>query len=92
MISERVIIQNPNGIHLTPAGYLCKEAINFQSKILIRRGNKEVNAKSVLGVLSACIKSGQEIEIVCDGVDEEVALRAIVKCIKEGLGEQIAKQ
>ncbi|BBF44143.1 phosphotransferase system, phosphocarrier protein HPr [Lachnospiraceae bacterium KM106-2] len=91
MISEHIIVHNLKGIHLTPAGYLCKEAINYESHIAIRIGNKEVNAKSVLGVLSACIKNGQEIEIICNGSDEEKALHAIVKLIKNGLGEKVTQ-
>lgn len=43
--------------------------------------------KSVLSVLGACIKSGDEIELVCDGEDEEEALAALVQAIESGLGE-----
>lgn len=45
------------------------------------------NAKSVLSVLGACIKSGDTIEFVCDGDDEEQALRAVVAAVESGLGE-----
>ncbi len=50
------------------------------------RGNT-ANAKSVLSVLGACIKTGDEIELVCEGADEELALASIVKIIDEGFGE-----
>ena len=46
-----------------------------------------VNAKSVLSVLGACIKSGDEIELVCDGADEDEAMRGVVALIEGGLGE-----
>ena len=45
------------------------------------------NAKSVLSVLGACVKSGDEIEIKCDGVDEQEALTAMVDAVENGLGE-----
>ena len=51
--------------------------------------NEEVNAnaKSVLSVLGACIKSGDEITIICEGEDEEIALSDMVQLVKDGLGE-----
>ena len=45
------------------------------------------NAKSVLSVLGACIKSGDEIEIICDGADEEQALKGMVQLVEDGIGE-----
>lgn len=89
MISGFVVIRNDKGLHLKPTGYLCKEALNFESHITIRIRDKEVNAKSVLGVLSACIKSGDEIELICEGTDEQLALSTLIKEVEKGLGEQI---
>ena len=43
------------------------------------------NAKSVLGLLAARVQQGDEIEVVCDGVDEKEALHAIVKVIQEDM-------
>ncbi len=45
------------------------------------------NAKSVLSVLGACIKSGDEIELICNGEDESEALEHLIQYIKDGLGE-----
>ena len=45
------------------------------------------NAKSVLSVLGACVKSGDEIELICAGADEEAALKTLVEAIESGLGE-----
>ena len=87
MVREKVTIHNPTGLHLRPAGTLCKEAIKYKSKIVFLFHNSEVNAKSVLSVLGACVKSGDEVEFVCDGEDEEEALSSIIKLIKSGLGE-----
>ena len=91
MVSEKVIIKNPTGLHLRPAGLFCKTAIQFGCRITIekttRTGEFSANAKSVLSVLGACIKSGDEITIVCDGEDEESALKEMVQIVKDGLGE-----
>ena len=87
MVSQKVTITNPTGLHLRPAGILCREAMNFKSLVtFLYRGNT-ANAKSVLSVLGACIKSGDEIELVCDGEDEEEALKVLVTLIEEGFGE-----
>lgn len=91
MVSDKVIIKNPTGLHLRPAGLFCKTAMQFGSKITVHKQarHEEVtaNAKSVLSVLGACIKSGDEIEIVCEGSDEEEALEVMIQLVRDGLGE-----
>lgn len=87
MVSEKVIIHNPTGLHLRPAGILCKEAIKYKSMITFHYNNSVANAKSVLSVLGACVKSGDEVEFFCDGEDEIEALDAIISLIKSGMGE-----
>ena len=87
MVRQKVVIKNPTGLHLRPAGILCKEAMQFNSLITFTFRGNTTNAKSVLSVLGACIKSGDEIELFCDGSDENEALTAIVKVIENGLGE-----
>ena len=87
MVSKKGIIKNPTGLHLRPAGVLCKEAMQFKSLITFNFRGGTANAKSVLSVLGACIKSGTEIELVCEGEDEELALKTLVDAIESGLGE-----
>jgi phosphocarrier protein len=87
MVSQKVVIKNPTGLHLRPAGILCKEAMQFKSLITFSFRETTANAKSVLSVLGACVKCGDEIEIVCDGEDEADALKALVTAIENGLGE-----
>ena len=87
MVSQKIKIMNQTGLHLRPAGNLCKEAMKFKSLITFEYRNNVANAKSVLSVLGACIKSGDEINLICDGEDEEEALASLVKAIEEGLGE-----
>ena len=87
MVSQKITISNPTGLHLRPAGIFCNTAVKFDSKITFQFKNTTSNAKSVLSVLGACIKMGDEIELICEGPDEEAALATMVKAIKEGLGE-----
>lgn len=87
MVSQKVVISNPTGLHLRPAGNLCKEAMKFKSLITFAFQGGVANAKSVLSVLGACVKSGDEIELICEGIDEEEALKSLVEAIQNGLGE-----
>ena len=87
MVSAVTVIKNPSGLHLRPAGILCKEALNYKSDILFKIRSTTANAKSVLSVLGACVKSGDEIELMCEGPDEKEAQKAILKLIDSGLGE-----
>ena len=91
MVNGKVKIKNPTGLHLRPAGLFCKTAMQFKSKITVLKKKKHedvtANAKSVLSVLGACIKRGDETEIVCEGPDEEAALKEMVQLVEDGLGE-----
>ena len=87
MVSRNVTVSNMTGFHLRPAGVLCKIAMNFQSSVHFRYRTSLANAKSVLSVLGAGVRQGDEIEIICEGMDEADALEAIVKGIEDGLGE-----
>ncbi len=87
MVSQNVVVKNPTGLHLRPAGILCKEAIQFKSLITFSFRDTTANAKSVLSVLGACVKSGDEITLCCEGEDEEEALKRLVEVIEAGLGE-----
>ena len=88
MVSQKVKIKNPTGLHLRPAGVLCKSAIEYSSVVTFKYGGENIaNAKSVLSVLGACIKSGDEIELICEGEDEDKALHEMIALIESGLGE-----
>ena len=89
MVSKKVLVSNPSGFHLRPAGMLCDAAVQFQSHINFKyKDQGEANAKSVLSVLGACVRNGDEIEICCDGEDEEEALKTLVDLVESGFGEK----
>ena len=91
MVKGKVKIKNPTGLHLRPAGLFCKTAMQFDCKITVlkktRHEEVSANAKSVLSVLGSCIKSGDEIEIICEGTDEQDALGTMIQLVEGGLGE-----
>jgi phosphocarrier protein len=61
--------------------------MKFKSLVTFVFKDNIANAKSVLSVLGACVKCGDEIELVCEGEDEEEALAGLVQAIEDGLGE-----
>lgn len=87
MVSRKIQVVNPSGLHLRPAGLLCQTSMKFKSKIFIMYQDKEINAKSVLNVMASGIKCGTEIEVQCTGDDEEEALEAVCTLITTGLKE-----
>jgi phosphocarrier, HPr family len=88
MLSRKITIKNPSGLHLRPAGVLSQTAMKFKSDIIIEYGEKKIVAKSVLNVMAAGIKSGTEVTLVVDGEDEEEAMKTLVEAIESGLGEK----
>lgn len=87
MVSKKVTIKNPTGLHLRPAGELCKTAIQFKSKVTFAFDGGTSNAKSVLSVLGACVRGGAVIELVCEGEDEQTALEHLVDLLEHSLQE-----
>ncbi len=87
MVNQKIVIKNPTGLHLRPAGILCKEAMQYKSLITFKFRENTANAKSVLSVLGACVKCGDEIELFCEGEDEQEAMAALIAAIDNGLGE-----
>lgn len=88
MVTQTIVVAEISGLHLRPAGKISEVSLQYTSKIQIRKGNQIANAKSVLGLLAARVQQGDAIEIICDGIDEEEALVAIVKAIQDGFGLQ----
>lgn len=87
MVSQKVKIKNPTGLHLRPAGVLCNKALEYKCTTEFIFGSYTGNAKSILSVLAACVKCGDEIELRCNGDDEKEALQDLVYSIETGLGE-----
>ena len=87
MVSEELKLINPSGLHLRPAGSLCKEALKYDSKINIIFKDTTANAKSVLSVLATCVKYCDTVTFTCEGRDEKEAMEALRNLINSGFGE-----
>ena len=85
MVKQKVTVKNETGLHLRPAGLLCRTAMLYKSHITLAYEGTVANAKSVLSVLGAGVKPGYELEITCEGMDEQEALDAIVELFESGL-------
>lgn len=87
MVSAELLVKNPSGLHLRPAGIVSKLAASFPCDVTIVVGEKRVNAKNVLGLMASAIKCGTTIVLECSGDDEQKALDALSTEINSGLGE-----
>lgn len=86
MVSREIRIDNKLGIHLRPAGAMCNEAVKYNSVISFSKdADKTANAKSVISILAAGVKSGDTITITAEGDDEQEALEAVFKALKQSL-------
>ncbi len=87
MVSQKVIVSNPSGIHARPASVLVKTTSKCTSNVFILVEGRKIVAKSILNIMAAAIKKGTEIEVQCDGENEVEDLKTVVDLIESGLGE-----
>lgn len=85
MVEFKYVIKHAQGIHARPAGLFVKEAATFPCAVTICKGDKEVDAKRILGVMGLGVKCGEEITIKADGDKEELAIDALKKFLEENL-------
>lgn len=87
MVSKRTKIINPMGLHMRPAGMFAREMMKFSCDVSLIIQDREINAKSIMNLMAACIKCGSELEVRCNGEDERAALDKAIELIEGGLGE-----
>lgn len=88
MVSKTVSVVNEQGLHMRPAGMLAKAAAaHKECTVKLNVNGKTVNAKAVMQIMSAGIKCGTEVEIVCEGADEQAALDEVAGMFEGGFGE-----
>lgn len=90
MVSKTVVVKNKSGLHLRPAAEFSKIAGACQSEITLVKGPKRVNPKSTLFLMSAGVKCGDEIELICTGETENEDMQTLIDAIDSGLGEEEA--
>lgn len=87
MIAADVTVINKLGLHARAATKLVTVASVFNAEVTLKRGAREINAKSIMGVLTLAASIGTELTVTTDGPDEEDALGAILKLINDRFGE-----
>ena len=87
MANRELTIVNKLGLHARAAAKLVSLASGFESEITIRRGEQEVNAKSIMGVMMLAAAKGVEIEVSADGADADEALSEIARLVQNRFGE-----
>lgn len=87
MIKASVTISNKLGLHARASAKLTKMAGSFPCEVWLSRGERRVNAKSIMGVMMLAAAKGTTIGIETDGADETEAMQAILNLINDRFGE-----
>lgn len=81
----KYVIKDTAGIHARPAGLFVKVATTYPCTVTICKGEKEVDAKRILGVMGLGVKCGEEITVKAEGEREEEAIEELKKFLEENL-------
>ena len=87
MVKTTVTISNQLGLHARASAKLTKLAGGFSSAVHLSRNGRRINAKSIMGVMMLAAGLGADVEIECEGPDEQAALEALVALINDKFGE-----
>lgn len=79
MITKKILIKIPTGLEARPVALLVQVASQYESNIYVECEEKKVNAKSIMGMMSLALAAGEEVTVIADGSDEEVAMENIEK-------------
>ena len=82
MVRKAVTI-NCEGLEARPIAMLVQKASQFASTVHIEVGTKKVNAKSIMGMMSLSVCSGEEVVVIAEGADEETAVDAIEAYLRQ---------
>lgn len=86
--SENLTIVNKLGLHLRAAAELVKVANKFKSQIIIHHGVQNVNAKSLMGLMTLAAAKGTELEFSAEGDDAKEALAGLKQLLAQKFGEK----
>ena len=87
MIKTTTTISNKLGLHARASAKLTKLAGSFPCEVWISKGDRRVNAKSIMGVMMLAAGIGSEVELETDGVQEQEAMDALLALIADKFGE-----
>jgi phosphocarrier protein HPr len=87
MISESVTVVNQLGMHARAAAKFVHLAARYESRVRVARDSREMDGKSIMGILLLAAARGSTIVISAEGQDEGDAVRALVALVQSGFGE-----
>ena len=87
MTKTSITISNKLGLHARASAKLSKLAGSFQCEVQMSRNGRQVNAKSIMGVMMLAAGIGTQVELETSGADEEAAMQALVALINDKFGE-----
>ncbi len=88
MVKKEISVKNKTGLHARPASEFVKKASSFKSSIFIEFKERSINAKSIVGILSAGIGYGSQLVLTAEGEDAEEAIRVLAQLIDNKFGEE----
>ncbi len=77
MYSKEIVVRCESGLHNKQATYFVQKANEFNCSIRLESGNRKMNAKSLLGIMSLGIVTGSTVTLTAEGYDAEAAVRAL---------------
>lgn len=77
MAEQIVEVKLKSGLQARQAALFVQEANRFTADIFLKKDNRQVNAKSIMGIMSLAIARGTSVTLVADGIDEEQALSTL---------------
>ena len=83
MRQQDVKVKLKTGLQARPAALFVQEATRFQSDVFIEKNGKKVNAKSIMGLMSLALGSGETFTLITDGHDEDTALQSLASFVEE---------
>jgi len=87
MISQAVSIQNKLGLHARASAKFATQANTFPCYIGLKKGDVEVNGKSIMGIMMLAASMGTIITVIADGEQENDALQALLDLVNQRFGE-----
>ncbi|WP_028973040.1 HPr family phosphocarrier protein [Spirochaeta cellobiosiphila] len=88
MVDKEVVIKNRAGIHARPAAMIVQTASQFECNVFIEKDSEQINAKSIMGIITLGAGYKTALKLVCEGSDEASALEAMVKIFENRFEEE----
>ncbi|PIC69499.1 phosphocarrier protein Chr [Sporosarcina sp. P2] len=83
MVEKTVKVGIKPGLQARQAALFVQEANKYTADIYLKKDNRQVNAKSIMGIMSLAIAKGTEITLITDGIDEDLALQNLADIVEE---------